>query len=287
MTITCPKCKTRLKLKINVQSAPPEGIRVKCPKCASGLRIKLPKKPATPSPGKINKDLVLVAHGSDEVIEKAKHILQEMGYKVITSRDGVDAMVKIMSQMPFLIIIDVALPKIFGFEICKRVKSRKETEGIKILLITSVYDKKRYTRPPENLHGADDFINEPDIEEQLRDKVISLVKGPLREKPAEPHQEQPAPGPDTSQVSTQADEDALFQRARRLVRTILSDIMLYHKDRVKEAALNGRFREEFASDLQEGLKLYNMRIPPEVRSKRDLFNEEIDKFIEEIKKQSN
>ncbi|RME64176.1 MAG: response regulator, partial [Nitrospirae bacterium] len=231
-------------------------------------------------------NLVLVAHGSDEVIEKAKNILEQMGYSVITSRDGVDAMVKIMSQMPFLILIDVALPKIFGFEICKRVKSRKETAGIKILLITSVYGKKRYTRPPEDLHGADDFINEPDIEEQLKDKVLSLLKEPEKETPEVPPKEEPSITP-TAPPTTGPEEDALAQRARRLVRTILSDIMLYHKDRAKEAALEGRFREEFASDLQEGLKLYNMRIPPEVRAQRDYFNEEIDKFIEEIKKQSN
>ncbi|RME65634.1 MAG: hypothetical protein D6778_05990, partial [Nitrospirae bacterium] len=88
MTITCPKCKTRLKLKINVQSAPSEGIKFKCPKCNAGLRIKLPAKRETPKAGEINKNLVLVAHGSDEVIEKAKNILEQMGYSVITSRDG-------------------------------------------------------------------------------------------------------------------------------------------------------------------------------------------------------
>ncbi len=282
MTITCPKCKARLKLK--VKHHPPQGqeIKVKCPKCHAGLRIKLPKRPQPPVPEKINKDLVLVAHASEEVVEKAKAILEGMGYQVITSRDGVDAMVKIMSQLPFLVVVDVALPKIFGFEVCRRIKSRKETEGIKTLLITSVYERARYVRPPENLHGADDYINEPDIEGHLREKVLSLIKGPEKEAPPEKPAEETAPP-----AQEPAQEDALAQRARRLVRTILSDIMLYHKDRAKEAALKGTFREEFASDLNEGLKLYNMRIPPEVRAQKDYFNEEIDKFIEEIKKQAS
>ncbi len=284
MTITCPKCKVRLKIK--AQKAPKEGLRIKCPKCGAALRIKLPEQKG-PQPTEINKNLVLVAHGSEEIIEKARVVLSEMGYQVIASTDGVDAMVKIMSQMPFLVLVDVALPKIFGFEICKRLKSRKETSKIKILLITSVYDKQRYVRPPEDLYGADDYINEPDIEAKLAEKVKEIIEGP-KEQPSAP--EKPGtvePTSSATEAPPTEDEDALAQRARRLVRTILSDIMLYHKDRVREAAMNGTFRQEFASDLQEGLKLYNMRIPPEVRSKRDYFNEEIDKFIEEIKKKSN
>jgi len=281
MRITCPRCNVKLNLKI--QKIQKDEIRIKCPKCNASLKVKLPKRQAPLK--EINKKLVLIAHGSETILQKAKNILESMGYQVLTSSEGVDAMVKIMSNMPFLVLVDVALPKIFGFEICKRLKARPETSQIKIILITSVYDKQRYVRPPENLHGADDYINEPDIETQLRDKVEAIVKSSIapQEQPPEPPPSQPT----TTTESATMQEDALEERARRLVRTILSDIMLYHKDKVKEAALKGTFKEEFASDLQEGLKLYNMRIPPEIRAKRDFFNEEIDKFIEEIKKKSN
>jgi hypothetical protein len=76
----------------------------------------------------------------------------------------------------------------------------------------------------------------------------------------------------------------MVERARRLARTILSDIYLYSPQKVEEAIRNGNFYATFASELKEGMKLYETRIPQEVRQKGDFFREAIEDFIETKKK---
>jgi len=79
-------------------------------------------------------------------------------------------------------------------------------------------------------------------------------------------------------------DDKAIQRAKRLIRTILSDIHFYNQEKVKESILKGTFKEDFKSQLSEGMKLYKTRIPEEVRQKGDFFNQEVEKFIKDIEK---
>jgi len=83
-------------------------------------------------------------------------ILKEAGYETIMASDGVEAMMKIERERPFLVLLDVALPRIYGFELCKQIKSRPETKGTVVILLASIYDATRYKREPESLYGADD-----------------------------------------------------------------------------------------------------------------------------------
>ncbi|HHN66098.1 MAG TPA: response regulator [Nitrospirae bacterium] len=286
MIVICPKC--RVKLKIADEKVSPEGTRFKCPKCTTILMV---KRPAS----KIRErqdNLVLVAHGDNSVIEKVSRILEQEGYQVITATNGIDAMVKSLREHPFLALIDVALPKIYGFEVCKRIKERKETSDVKVILITSVYDRSRYRRPPSSIYGADDYIDEPELEERLSEKIRQLLTKeeapPEKEAPPSPpteetREKESVQGPVGEKVVEEA-EDADIKRARRLVRTILSDIALYNPKQVEEAIERGTFRETFQTQLKEGMKLYQLRIPQEVRQKGDFFNEEIERFIEEKKR---
>lgn len=283
MIVICPKC--RVKLKIADEKVSPGGTRFKCPKCTTILMVKRPV-----SKLKERQDnLILVAHGDNSIVDRITGILEKEGFQVITAYNGIDAMVKSLREHPFLAIIDVALPKIYGFEVCKRIKERKETADVKVILITSVYDRSKYRRAPSTTYGADEYIEEPDIEEKLIEKIKQLgeaVKS-LPEKEdagmAEPPLKEEIK--DTVQkLPEEKTEDEDIRRARRLVRTILSDIALYNPKQVEEAIERGTFRETFQTQLREGLKLYQMRISQEVREKGDFYNEEIDRFIEEKKR---
>ncbi|GMT46823.1 MAG: hypothetical protein IEMM0007_0389 [bacterium] len=276
MVVICPKCRT--KLKISDEKVSPAGSRFRCPRCSSVLLVRKPQKKAT----EINKNLVMVAHSDEAVAEKAEKLLRAEGYDVITVMDGIEAMVTALNRLPFIAVIDVALPKIYGFEVCRRLKGRPETEDIGIILVPSVYDKSKYKRPPSTLYGADDYIEEDEIEENLIRKINNLkkekptaeeqVSSPLTEKPESPSATKPLP-------------DEGIERARRFIRTVLSDIFIYNPERVNEAIGSGTFREVFKSQLTEGFKLYQMRIAQEVRDKGDFFQEEVEEFIERKKKE--
>lgn len=191
MVVGCPKCK--IKLKVSDEKLTPEGIRFKCPKCSAVLLVKKPAVRIKPLEGK-----VIVAHEDPAIVEKMSDFLTKKGYTVITSNDGIDTMIKAIKELPFLALLDVALPKIYGFELCKRLKERPETKDIKIILICSIYDKTRYRREPNSLHGADDYIEEHHIEDLLMEKIEALHgikerKEENIERPKEPVMEKSQP----------------------------------------------------------------------------------------------
>lgn len=306
MVVACPKCK--MKLKVSDEKISPEGSRFKCPKCSIVLMVKKPQLKAKPQENK-----VIAAHENPSVLERISSVLTQSGYTVITSQDGIDTMIKAVKELPFLAILDVALPKIYGFEVCKRLKEREETKEIKVILISSIYDKTRYRREPMSLHGADDYIEEHQIEQLLIEKVIALKGAPPRreeylEQPKEKDAEIPTPAP-TSTIEEQPKEkeeeyiikspqsvvpdvakmavkgiDEGIEKARRLARTIVSDIYLYSSTKMEESIKKNSFYSDFATEIKEGKKLYDDRVPLEVRNKGDFFREAIENFIENKKK---
>ncbi len=317
MIVGCPKCKT--KLKVADEKLTPEGIRFKCPKCSTVLLVKKPAVQIKPLENKI-----IVAHENPAIVERINKLLTQKGYSVIVSYDGIDTMIKSVKELPFLAVLDVALPKIYGFEVCKRLKERAETKEIKVILISSIYDKTRYRREPTSFHGADDYIEEHTIEDLLMDKIDVLrglkPKEEIAEKPKEPVVEKPQPkvempappkveaalkaaapqaappkveatlkaaAPQAAQPTKpeiKVEADEAVEKARRLARTIIADIYLYSSAKMEEAIKNNNFYTVFASEVKEGTKLYDGRVSPEVRSKGNFFREAIDNFIENKKK---
>lgn len=296
MVVICPKCKTRLK--VDEGKIAEAGSRFKCPRCSTTLLVKKP----VPAPQKVivDKVKILVAHSNPAATSEISSLLQQHGYQTITASDGIEAMVKAIRELPFLMVIEVSLPKIYGFEVCKRLKMRPETKGMKFILISSPYDKTRYKREPESLYDADDYIEEHRISELLLDSInafrrkISEKREEKAEKPAPVKApeatEEKRPGlkiepeikPEVKISKPPADEK--IERARRLARTIISDIYLYNTAKADESIRNNTFSSVFASELKEGLKLYESRIMQEVRSQGDFFKEAVRDFIEGKKK---
>ncbi|MEW6066905.1 MAG: response regulator [Nitrospirota bacterium] len=289
MVVICPKCKT--KLKVAEEKLTPEGSRFKCPKCSTFLLV---KKPTAPMDKKTEtrSTKILIAHSEPKIINELNTLLTKNGYQTVIASDGIEAMVKSIKEVPFLAILDVALPKIYGFEVCKRLKVRDETKKMKIILITSTFDEKRYKRDPSSIYGADDYIEEHKISELIIEKINTL-KGIEKEKvvekaPEEPIlekpvlKEEPRLKPEEVKVSPPTDQN--IERAKRLARTIVSDIYLYNPAKVENSIRGDNFYSMFESEIKEGLKLYETRIPQNVREKGDFFNEAIKNFLDDKKK---
>jgi CheY-like chemotaxis protein len=69
----------------------------------------------------------------------------------------------IEERHPDVVLLDVALPTMYGFEICERIRNTPALSGVKTILIASIYDKTRYKREPQSLYGADDYIEKHHI----------------------------------------------------------------------------------------------------------------------------
>jgi predicted Zn finger-like uncharacterized protein len=177
-------CECGAKLKIDDAKISGKGVKVRCPRCGNLIPIQKAVSSSSSSPiqsapasifSTAQGPLVLVAHDSEVVRTMVHEILTNAGFRVDTAADGVEALSKVTEINPQGIVLDVGLPGIYGFELCERLKNNPATKSIKIVLLSSVYDMRRYKRTPTNLYGADDYIEKHHIPDFLVKKLRKLI----------------------------------------------------------------------------------------------------------------
>jgi twitching motility two-component system response regulator PilH len=102
---------------------------------------------------------VLVVDDSPTDRQMVTTLLQKEGYAVTTAIDGEDALQKIAAEQPPLIVLDIVLPKMNGYQVLRQLKSAPETRNIKVILVSS---KNQEADKFWGLkQGADDYIAKP------------------------------------------------------------------------------------------------------------------------------
>jgi putative two-component system response regulator len=100
-------------------------------------------------------------------------LLSNHGYQVETAHDGEAALIAIERLPPDLVLLDVQLPGIDGFEVCRRIKQNPATRLIPVVLVTGLNAREHKIRGIDA--GADDFLSKPFDAAELRARVKSLV----------------------------------------------------------------------------------------------------------------
>jgi predicted Zn finger-like uncharacterized protein len=199
-------CACGAKLKINDEKITAAGVKIKCPKCGNPHSVKkpAPEAPAAQADGRAMpwfassatsavKPLVLIAHDSKVVADMIEQVVIEAGYGTAHAPDGLEALKKATDLKPQVMIVDVGLTGIYGFELCERLKGDPDTRGIKIILLSSVYGLTAYKRSPVTLYGADDYIEKHHIPDKLVSKINRLLSGEPIAPMHPPHASEPLP----------------------------------------------------------------------------------------------
>lgn len=95
-------------------------------------------------------------------------------YTVIVAYDGEEAIDLVAEQQPDIILLDVMMPKMSGFEVCKKLKNDPLTTYIPIIMVTALHDI--HDRVEGINAGADDFLTKPIDETALSARIKSLVR---------------------------------------------------------------------------------------------------------------
>lgn len=117
---------------------------------------------------------ILVADDQIANRELLDELLTTQGFKVITVADGAEALHQLARVPTDLVLLDVMMPQLSGFEVCKRIKASPETYLIPVILVTALSDKQ--DRIEGIQVGADDFLSRPVDRTELLARVRSLLK---------------------------------------------------------------------------------------------------------------
>ncbi|MGH1439958.1 MAG: Hpt domain-containing protein [Cellvibrionaceae bacterium] len=117
--------------------------------------------------------LVMVVDDSVTVRKVTSRLLEREGYDVITAKDGVDAMTQLQDQVPDIMLLDIEMPRMDGFEVAKNVRSSSALQHLPIIMITSRTGEKHRQRGLES--GANLYMGKPYQEEKLLEGIRELT----------------------------------------------------------------------------------------------------------------
>ncbi len=318
MIACCPKCSARYR--VDADRVGVDGAKLRCTKCAAVFLVRGPKpREVAPEPTPVSSPvgetmmsqpdsseavadrvdrerLVLIADPNEERAKQSATAISEWGLVPFVVHDGVDAMLAIQRMLPRAVVLDAALPKMFGFQICEVMKRNDSLREIRVVLVGAIHHRDRYRRDPSDLYGADVYLEQPDLPDGLlpllrdagmpvRDDtgLSSEVAG--RTMPAPTSAPTPVSAPPPSPLSrpqegsVSADDDAERiaerERAARLARIAVSEMLLYQPEKFDQASRDGNLEQVLDLEIQEARALLRQRIGEEVRGERDFILDEL------------
>jgi CheY-like chemotaxis protein len=126
---------------------------------------------------------ILIADDNPQGVELLEAYLGSSGYEIETAADGDETLRKVKQWHPDLILLDIMMPKISGFEVCKRLRADPATRDIAVLMITALDQPSDIERAVEA--GTDDFLTKPINKTELLLRVRSVLKSRLKQRDLE------------------------------------------------------------------------------------------------------
>ncbi|HIC91652.1 MAG TPA: response regulator transcription factor [Syntrophaceae bacterium] len=122
---------------------------------------------------------ILMVDDDPDFVEATKLILEHKAYEVIVAYDGIEGLKKAKTEPPDLIILDVMMPKMDGYQVCAKLKEDPKYCNIPILLLTAVgraIQATEYTKEMGMRTEADDYVDKPIEPSELVSRVENLLK---------------------------------------------------------------------------------------------------------------
>jgi CheY-like chemotaxis protein/DNA-directed RNA polymerase subunit RPC12/RpoP len=279
MDLTCKKCGATFRAAITLPLL--TAVRVACPGCEYQMVLKprtssgmhpLPESaeaepPSTPEtepapPRRIpRRRLAAIADDPRPFRAFLGDQLARLGFDVTFFETG-DATLDFARRMRAdLVIVNVYLKGKLGVEVTEEIKADPALAHTHVILIGALFRANRFRANPTNLYGADEYIEEQIPEKEFRQIIRKLFPqvGQTSEIPIEPRE---------------------YDEARRLARLILSDIIIYHVDKVERGIRDDNFFDVLRDEIDEGRQYYDSRVPVPVRRDTEIYTETLQQFVQ-------
>jgi putative two-component system response regulator len=122
----------------------------------------------------LERELVLAVDDNEQNLQLLEEYLWQWKYEVVVARDGREAVSLFEQHQPSLVVLDVMMPVMDGYEACRRIKATPDGRRVPVVMLTALTDTEDKIRALEA--GADDFLNKPINREELKTRLRTLSR---------------------------------------------------------------------------------------------------------------
>ncbi len=119
------------------------------------------------------KKRVLLIEDDPSSVRLVSYTLEQEGYEVLTAMNGLDGLKKAREEAPDLLVLDVMLPGLDGFEVCRRLRADEQTAGLPVLMLSAKAQEIDKTTGLKV--GADDYLAKPADPSEIMARVANLL----------------------------------------------------------------------------------------------------------------
>jgi two-component system cell cycle response regulator len=131
-------------------------------------------KPGEVAEADLRDSTILIVDDNAQNLELLQAYLELLPCRLVTATDGIEALAAVAEHKPDLILLDVMMPRMSGFEVCQKLKSDPATRSIPVVMVTALNEIGDIERGVES--GTDDFLTKPVKKLELVTRVKSLLR---------------------------------------------------------------------------------------------------------------
>ncbi len=117
---------------------------------------------------------ILVVDDNQQNLELIQAYLEDVNCETTAAHDGIEALDLVATEKPDLILLDVMMPKMSGFEVCRRLKGSPDTSDIPVIMVTALNEFGDIERGIDS--GTDDFVSKPINKLELLTRVRTMLR---------------------------------------------------------------------------------------------------------------
>ena len=117
---------------------------------------------------------ILIADDNENIRDALTYLLEDEGYELLLAKDGADTLRKVRERKPDILILDIMMPEINGYDVCRTIKNDPDLKSIYVIMLTAKGQVAEQERGKEV--GADEYIVKPFSPMEILARVKSLLQ---------------------------------------------------------------------------------------------------------------
>jgi DNA-binding response OmpR family regulator len=224
---------------------------------------------------------ILIVEDSRTQAEYLRAILEEEGYPIVLAKDGCEALKQIAAGRPCLVLTDIIMPEMDGYELCSRIKQDEKCSDIPVILVTRLFNPEDVIKGLAS--GADNFIIKPFKPDDVRSRVRSILSQRQKPEPDELCSQLEVTFANTTQVISAS----RFQILNILLSTYEAAVNNNRELQEAQEQLNAFNEELISSNEQLHQAITDLQLSNQALEQENAERKRVEKALDEANKKLN